>query len=101
MDEVKANGKDLPETNDKNMDKTGGETKIEMVNGKTEIADKDVNKDNTLNDSIEVENDEANRSSSPLVCDLDDNERYGDLTKYNDEKPPQDHVKGKCALKNM
>ena len=97
MDEVKTNGKDLSDAKDKNMDEKQEETKIEMPNGNTEHVDKS---DKVVEDTIDTDNDEANRSSSPLVFDPDDNERYGDLTKYNDEKPPQDHMKGETVKDN-
>lgn len=72
--------------------------KVELLpeNDKEEVPDKNENrrysKDSRKYDE-KVANRETDKSNTPLVLE-DDSERYGDLTKYNDEKPvSKDHIK--------
>ncbi|XP_053400350.1 phosphatidylinositol 3,4,5-trisphosphate 3-phosphatase TPTE2-like [Mercenaria mercenaria] len=99
MDEEKTNNRDLSDSKAGDKNETRRELEQEEANKKTEMTNGGgkVEEENVEDD---LQNDVANRSSSPLVTDEVDNERYGDLTKYNDEQSTKDHVKVYIEMDN-
>lgn len=97
MDKVNSDQMDqagVKENKAEEKDQLLEEAKEEDGKDKTELSS-----DNKVNGSSVKENranGEVDKSSAPLVTEEEDHERYGDLTKYNDEKPAsKDHIRSK------